>query len=332
MKLDNANKIVSRIMSDPEHFMVNYSIGNFCNYDCSYCWPWSKTGIYPHRNFNFHNLFFYDLKKQIYERGFRKMTVLYTGGEPTAYKFLPNLIKEYANTFDKIEYNIILNTNFSPGVNYFSKLKKLAPNINLFHIATSFHREYANFEEFSKKILSARDLGFSISIREVVEPETFDYCVDLVKRFEDIGLLCELKLRTEITADFSGKRRISGYTDEMLTTLKEIRKKTQYADQAWPKNFIIDFDDRQEETISEIDFFNENSNVFTGWKCNAGVNHLAVNSNGEIRRCWDVKGKENILGNVYGGTFAFPDSSIICPVTFCTSSTGVQSCKQKIKI
>jgi sulfatase maturation enzyme AslB (radical SAM superfamily) len=330
MNLDRATFVVSDVMRDPTHFMVNYSIGNFCNYDCSYCWPWTKSGTDKHRDFIHHTEFFDDLKQQIYDRGFRSMTTLFTGGEPTTYKFLPQLIKNYANNFDKLKYHIVLNTNLSPSVNYFNKLKKLTPNIGMFQIAASFHHDHTDFETFSKKILAVRDLGYTISIREVVEPSTFDFCVDLVNKFEQIGLFCELKLRTDITVNFSGKTRVPGFTDEMLATLKKIREESPYNDQAWPTKYIVGFDDYTVEAVSEVDFFNDDSHVFTGWRCQAGINHLAVNSNGQIRRCWDTKGPNYVLGNVYKKDFKFPTQPIICPVKFCTSSTGTQTLKERI--
>lgn len=326
----SCDRFVGQVMSDPTHFMVNYSIGNFCNYDCSYCWPWTKSGKDPHRRFDYHIAFFDKLKPMIYERGFRKITTLYTGGEPTTYKFLPNVIKHYANDCDYLEHNIVINTNLSPSVNYFHKMKKLAPHVNLFQIAASYHHDHVQFEPFVNKLLAIRDEGYSISVREVVEPSTFDYCIDLVKKFEDRGLFLELKLRTDITVNFSGKRRVEGFTDGMLDKLIQIRKTSPYKDQAWPGPFTRTINGIDNNVISEVDLFNDDSHVFTGMKCQAGINHIAVNSDGQIRRCWDTKGPGYVLGNVYEGVFEFPKQAIICPVKFCTSSTGVQTLKEKV--
>jgi hypothetical protein len=221
----------------------------------------------------------------------------------------------------------------SPAVRYFERLKRITPNVKRFQVAASFHHEFTSFEEFAPKILKIRDLGYKVSIREVVEPHTFDFCIDLVKKFEDIGLLCELKLRAHSGVDLRGKYPYTNYTPEMIEKLNQLRDSSKWVaeEQAWPYDYrLFKYDDTEQHLISEIDLFNDMAHTFKGWKCKAGVNHLGVRSNGDVVRCWDVRGPGITLGNVYKNNFVLPTEDLICPVTWCTSSTGIQTPKERI--
>lgn len=330
--LEGVKIVSSQMMLDPKHFLVNYSIGNLCNYDCSYCWPGSKSGTHPHREVSFHKEFIDELVSQIKQRGFDKLTILFTGGEPTVYKPLPELIAHFVNSYD-IECNVVINTNLSAPIKYYEKLKTLASKANSFFIMASFHRDHTTAEEFIPKAQKLKQLGYNVATRQVVEPHVFDYCLENVEKFKKAGLFLDLKIRIHPGRGLEGKRPFLNYTDEMLSTLEGLRDPEGFDLQKdfWPYDIrLIREDQSQKVIINEIDLFNNLAHNFTGWKCTAGMNHIGVSSDGNIVRCWDIKGPGNSLGNVFDKDFKLPDDNVICPVGWCTSCTGVQIPKERI--
>jgi len=69
-------------------------------------------------------------------------------------------------------------------------------------------------------------------------------------------------------------------------------------------------------------------NQFKGWQCNAGLESLMINWDGEVHRATCRVGGS--LGNIYQGTFTIPTSPIICNRDYCTCAADIPLSKLKI--
>ena len=47
--LDNIVKVGQRTMLHRDLFTVSWLLGRFCNYSCSYCWPYASSRTKDHR-------------------------------------------------------------------------------------------------------------------------------------------------------------------------------------------------------------------------------------------------------------------------------------------
>jgi MoaA/NifB/PqqE/SkfB family radical SAM enzyme len=101
--------------------------------------------------------------------------------------------------------------------------------------------------------------------------------------------------------------------------LKWILDKTATA----KSNVIID-DDKE---MHANDVIKEKLNSFEGWKCNAGVESLMINWDGEVHRATCRVGGS--LGNIYNGSFDYPTQSIICTRKWCTCAADIPLTKVK---
>ena len=73
--------------------------------------------------------------------------------------------------------------------------------------------------------------------------------------------------------------------------------------------------------IHSNDVIKQHLNQFKDWQCNAGLESLMINWDGEVHRATCRVGGS--LGNIYQGTFVAPKDPIICTRDWCTCSADI---------
>jgi hypothetical protein len=92
----------------------------------------------------------------------------------------------------------------------------------------------------------------------------------------------------------------------------------------------------QPNTLIDEDMYHSNDviklhlNQFKGWSCNAGIESLMINWDGEVHRATCRVGGS--LGNIYTGTFAVPTEPIICDRNFCTCAADIPLTKINLSV
>jgi len=76
-----------------------------------------------------------------------------------------------------------------------------------------------------------------------------------------------------------------------------------------------------EKIMHANDVIKTHMNQFKGWQCNAGLESLMINWDGEVHRATCRVGGS--LGNIYNGTFLMPDGPIICTRDNCTCAADI---------
>lgn len=69
-------------------------------------------------------------------------------------------------------------------------------------------------------------------------------------------------------------------------------------------------------------------NKYQHWTCNAGLESLMINWDGEVHRATCRVGGS--LGNIYNNTFLQPTDPVICDRVFCTCSADIPITKVKL--
>ena len=83
-----------------------------------------------------------------------------------------------------------------------------------------------------------------------------------------------------------------------------------------------------EEVIHANDVIKLHKNNFKDWSCNAGLESLMINWDGDVHRATCRVGGS--LGNIYTGTFNIPTSPIICTRDSCTCAADIPLTKFKL--
>ena len=107
-------KLGHKNMLDKGVFNVSWILGRFCNYDCSYCWPYARSKILDHRPFEVYTRTVDEIKRQAKANGFNKFHFSFSGGEPTAYKKLIDLVDNNPEKFSpNLKYTHIFENFFN---------------------------------------------------------------------------------------------------------------------------------------------------------------------------------------------------------------------------
>jgi MoaA/NifB/PqqE/SkfB family radical SAM enzyme len=86
--------------------------------------------------------------------------------------------------------------------------------------------------------------------------------------------------------------------------------------------------------VDEIKIYHANDiiklgmNKFKGWECNAGIESLMINWDGDVHRATCRVGGS--LGNIYDGTFLIPSTPIECTRNSCTCAADIPITKYAI--
>jgi MoaA/NifB/PqqE/SkfB family radical SAM enzyme len=89
-------------------------------------------------------------------------------------------------------------------------------------------------------------------------------------------------------------------------------------------NCIID----GEKIIHANDVIKLHLNKYKDWACNAGIESLMINWDGDVHRATCRVGGS--LGNIYAGTFSIPTEPITCDRNFCTCAADIPLTKIRL--
>lgn len=133
----------------PWDFTVNWMVGKYCNYVCSYCDKSNRDKTSPHYSLEDLKLYWNNVKAAAQDQGFNKIRVILTGGEPTANPNFLDFLKFLHSEKKTVEYlNVGFITNISQPVEYYLEAIKYSS------ISFSTHFEYWSEDEALRTILA----------------------------------------------------------------------------------------------------------------------------------------------------------------------------------
>lgn len=309
---------IKLIHSNHEHnnwFVVNWCLGNTCNFKCSYCPSGLHDGSKRWPELETIKKFIVKLKQQHKDKN---LYFEFTGGEVTLYKSFTELCK-FCNE-QEIKIGII--TNGSRTIRFWEEHKEY-----LDHVCISFHPEFSNVDHFLNVIELLHDSS-RVHVNVMMSPEKFDLCysvADRVKNIDNISMALQ-----PLIVDFGDT--LYNYTEQQLDVFnrqhelfsKKIKftKRMQYYRGAM-KEF---YQDGTSIVKSAHKFIADKTNDWSGWKCYAGVEQLIVDMDGRIYRGWCKVG--GAIGHIDDDRL-LPVEPIVCNKTMCHCNFDIMSTKEK---
>lgn len=316
---NNIVRFGQQTMLDRPLFSVSWILGRFCNYNCSYCWPYARSDRVDHLSLDVYKRTVDEIKRQARDNGFNEFHWSFSGGEPTAYKQLIDLIKHLDETVSSYQ-SIHMTTNLSPGSKWWNSWCSATEMLQRRSITASYHAEHAKEQEFGDKCLQLIYERVHVTINQVMVPEKFYELYERCQRFHDRGINVTLKPQSNSTATSI----VDGYTEEMINIMQTgLPQKNQgselYQIKLWDSNnneYLFD----QAERFNAFGF-----NKFQGWNCNSGYQSVIVREN-EIKRSYSCYDKS--LGTLTEGFNLF-NRPHICITPNCVSSADskIPKCK-----
>jgi sulfatase maturation enzyme AslB (radical SAM superfamily) len=183
----NIVKFGQRTMLARPLFSVSWILGRFCNYNCSYCWPYARSDRLDYQEFETYTKTIDEIKGQARQNGFTDFHWSFSGGEPTIRRDLLDLF-EYANQAGFVD--IALHTNGRELKNY--QLVEKMVELGLKRVLLSLHGQNAEIHDkitgspnsFLEVLEGLRNLrAFSIepTINIVMCQDNYRQLIEIVK-------------------------------------------------------------------------------------------------------------------------------------------------------
>ena len=347
---DDLVRVGQRTMLYRDMFTVSWLLGRFCNYKCSYCWPYARSDRKDHRPTELCLLTVDEIKRQARERGFNSFHFSLSGGEPTFHPGYLDIMEHLAKDVENTNFTSVhMTSNCSRNMKWFETYVDYASKFHRASITCSLHVEHVNtpekMQQLADKLILCQEHDVQITINMVMVPDVFDEYYNNALFFHNQGINVTLKPQSDPTAS----RVVDGYTDEMkkklhngmpqraFTEAKAKQRKLVTRPQPnfmkapdpiyknfgkdTPQHFQVEFKDSEnnEWYMDQAERFNAfNFNKFNGWECSSGYRSIIIREpDGSIKRSYSCHDKP--LGNIETG-FKLFDGPVKCTSPSCVSS------------
>ena len=327
-------------------FTVSWLLGRFCNYRCSYCWPYARSDRKDHRPTELCLHTIDEIKRQARDNGFNSFHFSLSGGEPTFHPGYLDILGHLANDVDNTNYTSIhMTSNCSRPMKWFQEYVEHAKPFHRASITASLHVEHVNSKEkmqdFADKLNLCQEYDVQVTINQVMVPQHFERDWENALFFHERGINVTLKPQSDPTAS----RVVDGYSEENLKKLyngmpqraftekKRIwnnRPRPQFQvpagmtgknDASVPWHMQVELKDSAGKKwyMDQAERFNAfNFNNFEGWACNAGYSGIIIREpDGSVKRSYSCH--DTPLGNIETGFQLFKTPKM-CITKSCVSS------------
>lgn len=295
-------KKITSVWPHQDQLKIEWNLGKRCNYDCSYCPSSIHDNYSPHTSI--------DVLERTVDRLCaleKPLRISLTGGEPAVHPDIEDLF-DYLKR--KNVYWVNLTTNGTRPAQWY-----LHNEMFYNHIVFSLH-----FEHDWKRVLH--------TINQFYDSTERDFFVNVMahhNHMDDVRTVVAQLIQKGIKFAVRRIRWTEG-DHNVFDDLKYDGKDLEWLlsmDATAKPNCRID----DSQIIHANDVIKNHQNQFKNWQCNAGIESLMINWDGDVHRATCRVGGS--LGNIYNGDFVVPTDPIICDRTYCTCAADIPLTKIK---
>jgi len=283
---------------------IEWNLGKRCNYDCTYCPSSIHDNHSPHTDINILEA----TVDKLCEIG-KPLRISLTGGEPCIHPDIEDLL-DYFKRKDIFWVN--LTTNGTRPANWY-----LQNEMYFNHLVFSLHFEY----DWQRVVRT---------INEFYDRTQTDFFVNIMAHHDHMGSVRKVVKEFREKGIKFAVRRIR-WTEGDHNVFDDMRYDGN--DLEW----IISQDATAKANcrIDDVEIMHANDviklhlNKYKGWVCNAGIESLMINWDGDVHRATCRVGGS--LGNIYTGSFLQPIDPVICDRNFCTCAADIPLTKVKLE-
>jgi MoaA/NifB/PqqE/SkfB family radical SAM enzyme len=282
-----------------DQIKIEWNLGKRCNYDCSYC----PSSI--HDNSSTHTDV--EILKATVDKlmAFGKpIRISFTGGEPCVHPKFLELVKYCKHV--GVSW-ISVTTNGTLPYEFYSTLEAD-------QIVFSIHLEFD-----WKRVFNTVESVNMLSNKKVI--------AQIMAHHDYMGAVLQLRAKCLLAHIPNTVRRIR-WTEGDHDLFDDMRYNAN--DLNWLKeqeatvegNCVID----ATQIMHANDVIKLHLNKYKGWTCNAGIESLMINWDGDVHRATCRVGGS--LGNIYEGDFVAPSEPVTCDRNFCTCAADIPLTKE----
>jgi organic radical activating enzyme len=298
--------------------MLNWELGNTCNYTCSYCPEQLHDGS---RYWPAHEavLRFADKLVSLTRSRGQTVHIQFTGGEVTLMPRLRSLLQ----SLHDLGCRLSVISNGSRSISWWRESSRYLDAAVL-----TFHPETADIEHFENvvQLLSSR---IRTHINVAAPPTMFEHALKTAVRLSqscsDITLLLK-----PLLIEFG--EQLYPYSQEQLEILSTRQFKARLTRPYYdPRgDMVITYDDGTSVQKGPSMFIADGSNNWFGWECDIGMELLSINMWGEIYR--GLCGEGGKLGHFsQPELFDLPRTSIICTRDSCRCLLDIMTSRRRLR-
>jgi len=293
-------------------FHLEWELSSKCNYHCSYC----PSNLNDNKiNFPEPNKFisFFQKLKNIYPEKKFHLTIL--GGEPTLWDKLIDVVKIIHSLSDA---KIHLLTNASKNIKWWEKNLELFDNIHF-----SYHPEKTNKDEFFEKCKLITKTKKFLAINCMMNQKYFNDSYKFAKKLRDeipyiVVILKPIKINDTKELIYYTDDQKDIFLNEPVLIHKTHPPKTGISFGSSIMNTIDKNGVIKRINVSQLIIKKQNS--WKHWECNAGVDSMFINMNGDILRC--LSQPTLTLGNI-NNEYNLDVNPMRCPLEFCSCKSNI---------
>lgn len=290
-----------------DQIKIEWNLGKRCNYDCSYCPSIIHDNYSPHTDINILE----GAVDRLTELG-KPLRISLTGGEPCVHPDIEDLLDYFKR---KNVFWVNITTNGTRGYQWY-----LQNEMYWNHLVFSLHFEH-DWTRIVDTILKYYDSAEREFFVNVMAHHKYMHNVKtVVKKFKELGIKYAIRRIRWTEGDHN-----------IFDDLKYEGKDLEWilSQEATVKPNTVIFNKNSEPIyIHSNDIIKQHLNQFNGWKCNAGIESLMINWDGEVYRATCRVGGS--LGNIYRGAFTEQLQAITCTRDWCTCAADIPLTKEKI--
>ena len=295
-------KVEPRWDSHADSVHVEWNLGKRCNLDCTYCPAEIHDNFSPHTNIKVLT----DAVDALAEID-KPVRLSLTGGEPCVHPNIKELLEHASQRLDWV-------TVTSNG----TRTPKFYADLPINYIVFSLHFEDVQWAKQVDTITLFSQLNeiqnnFDFHVNVMAHHKHMLKVKQAVDRFSSHNIKYAIRRIRWTEGDHD-------VFDDMRYDGKDLEWILQHDATAQP-NVLVDG-----EMMHANDVIKQNLNQFKGWSCNAGIESLMINWDGEVHRATCRVGGS--LGNIYDGSFEPPEKPIICTRNFCTCAADIPITKE----
>lgn len=326
-----------------DYILIDWGLGNTCNYRCTYCDESSYGGDQPWPEVD--TAFNFVKRTTDHYRSIGKQKIVWNllGGEPTVWK-------DFSKFFNRVkEYDpdciVRVLTNGSRTLNWWKR------NANLFdEVIVSWHPENADYVHCTEVLNILYDAGVVTSVQVCMYPPLEDHCLEAAKYYYEnakcgsvIAKSLQVTIVDDETFDYSADflEEIKKYEGEPKYHKTELKNNNEFEHElnkfkqnrpAYGKlmRFVNTYTGKTEFTQSN-DTMSAGRNSWKGWMCNIGIETLKVDVRGAV-----TSGSSCFLKLTHGtmndpDNIEFPVTGRICEYDWCSCVADVEATKYRVE-
>jgi sulfatase maturation enzyme AslB (radical SAM superfamily) len=247
---------------DPEQLIVQWNLGNTCNYKCEYCpsilhrgdLPWVELPLIEETLFKIQNFF---PKRKIY--------LEFLGGEITLYK-------DFINLMIFCKENNFRNLIFSNASRTFRHWEAAAPVIDRALLTFHPHTAEKNHFEHVVNLLISKEKKIFVHIAMVKDMflDTLKFAEHLHFKFPELYISLTPMMDKNHNRNFNGY--FYSYSEQELNILKKFDHSSE--------KYIVDYNTGYQETVSLLEVRERNLNSFKNFKCGENRDIIVIDNRG----------------------------------------------------